>query len=342
MKMINKPRVTEKFHAFHKAVRKNDGHIGTNVRILDFSYHNVCNFNCEHCFTLAPEHKDKLETMPLEKIKQVADEADELGVYEFDLQGGELLLFPDKLFQLLEAIGPERFYVYLTTNGYFMTPELAKRLLEAGVDRVSVSIDSINPQIHDQFRGVEGAHEKALNALKYVQDAGIDPFLNVTVGHYNAFDEELEELLQYSLDQGYTTVINAAIPSGCWEGNEDIILNQQDRERLQYLREKYQNIIRDIWNPFDRKEHKQLLGCNAVNRMYMTPTGDILACPFMQVKIGNVFEQSLKEIVEYGFSIKYFSEFHDKCLAGEDIEFMSKYLSQPRSVREPLDAKKIF
>ena len=70
-----------------------------------------------------------------------------------------------------------------------------------------------------------------------------------------------------------------------------------------------------MWNPFD-KERKQLLGCNAVNRLYITPKGDVLACPFLHVKLGNIYEQSLKEIVDYGFSIKYFSDYQDLCLAG--------------------------
>lgn len=342
MKMINKPRVTEKFHNFYKAVKANHGQIGTYVRILDFSYHNVCNFNCVHCFTYAPKHETGLTTMPLSKIREVADQADALGIYEFDLQGGELLLYPDQFFHLLEAIGTERFYIYLTTNGYFLTEETAYKLAQNGVDRVSVSIDSMKPEVHDAFRGKKGAHEKALLALEYVKKAGISPFLNVTVGHYNAFDKDLEDLLEYSLENGYTTVMNIAIPSGCWEGNSDIIIDEMDRERLQFLRKKYKNIIRDIWNPFDTKKHEKILGCNTVNRMYMTPSGDILACPFMQVKLGNVNEQSLKEIVDYGFQIKYFRDYHDKCLAGEDTDFMKKYLNQERSVRNPLLAEDIF
>ena len=76
---------------------------------------------------------------------------DELGYFEFDLQGGELLLQPDKLFKVLEAIKPERFYLYLTTNGYYLDEKMAKRLAEANVSRVSVSIDSMDEKIHDEI-----------------------------------------------------------------------------------------------------------------------------------------------------------------------------------------------
>ena len=50
-------------------------------------------------------------------VASIADQADELEI-EFDLQGGELLL-NNLLFEVLEAIKPERFYFYLTTNGFF-------------------------------------------------------------------------------------------------------------------------------------------------------------------------------------------------------------------------------
>ena len=74
----------------------------------------------------------------------MADEADELGYFEFDLQGGELLLQPEKLFKVLEAIKPERFYLYLTTNGYHLDEVMAKKLAEYKVSRVSVSIDTVS------------------------------------------------------------------------------------------------------------------------------------------------------------------------------------------------------
>ena len=343
MKILDKPLVTKKINKFYLAIKNNGMKIGTVPRVIDFCYMNICNFKCEHCFTNAPVNPTKFsDTMPLSKVRDVADQAHELGIYEFDLQGGELLLYPERFFSLVEAIGPERFYVYLTTNGYFLTEDIAKKMYDAKIDRVSVSIDSINPSIHDSFRGCKGAHSRALKALKNVQNAGIAPFLNCTVGHYNAQSSELEELLQYSYDQGYTTILNVAAPAGAWEGNDDVTVDEKDLEAIQKLREKFPNITRDKWDPFDRKERKNIIGCNCVNLIYMTPFGDILPCPFVHIKLGNVYEQSLKEIVEYGFSIKYFSEYQEKCLAAENKKFINEFLSKPKSIYQPLIAEDIF
>ena len=342
MSMMSKPRAMKKFKKFFNDVKKNNWQIGTSPRVLDFCYMNICNFKCEHCFTMAPKHlHTEDDTMPLEKVREVMNQADELGIYELDLQGGELLLFPDKLFELVEAVEAERFYLYLTTNGYFLDEKMAYRLAKAGFDRVSVSIDSIEPEVHDKFRGFKGAHEHALKALEYVSKAGIEPFLNCTVGHFNARSEELEKLLNYSYERGYTTILNIAAPTGSWEGNSDVVVDAEDLKNIQRLREKYPNITRDIWNPFD-KERKSILGCNCVNLIYMTPKGDILPCPFVHIKLGNVYEQSLKDILEYGFSIKYFGQYQKFCLAAEDKDFINNYLNHPKSIYEPLDAKKLF
>ena len=103
-----------------------------------------------------------------------------------------------------------------------------------------------------------------------------------------------------------------------------------------------QNILRNIWNPFDR-EYSNILGCNTVNRLYITPIGDVLVCPYVHIKIGNVYENTLKEISEYGFSIKYFNEHSDLCLAGEDTEFINNYMSKEgQSIFNPVIAKEIF
>jgi MoaA/NifB/PqqE/SkfB family radical SAM enzyme len=342
MSLVEKPLVVEKFHRFYNSVRKNDGKIGTNLRVLELVYNNACNFTCEHCSTRAPMGDNTDNLMPLNKVASLADEADELGIFEWNMHGGELLINPDRLFELIAAIKPERFYVFLTTNGYLLTRDVAQRLARAGVNRVSVSIDSFDAAIHDNFRGVKGAYNQAMKALEYVKEAGMDPFMNITVGHFNAFSEDLENLCRYSHEKGYKTFINIAIPSGNWQGNLDVVCDDKDRARLIELRKKYGNLYRDIWNPFDRTNEK-CLGCQTISKLYITPTGDVLPCSFLHIKIGNVYEQSLKEIIDFGYSIKYFCEHNELCLAGEDLNFINKYMTKEKmSIFNPLDAKKVF
>jgi len=341
MKILNKPILLEKFRKFHRSIRENEGKIGTNLRVIELVCSNRCNFKCQHCSTRASRGDYSGINMPVEKISDIADQAHDLGIFELNFHGGELLTQPEYLFEAIKAVKPERFYVFLTSNGYLLDQEMANRLASAGVDRVSISIDSMDPQVHDSFRGVKGAFDRAVNALRYVKNAGMDPFLNVTVGHFNAFSDDLEKLLQYSKENGYTTFINIAIPSGSWQNNFGVLLDQQDREHLIELRKKYGNVLRDIWNPFDRN-NEGCLGCQTISKLYITPTGDVFPCSFLHIKIGNIYEQGLKEVVEYGYSIKYFRNHSDVCLAGENIEFIKKYMQKEMSVFKPLDAKEAF
>ena len=65
------------------------------------------------CFTNSPKGDHVKEKLSADLMADIADQADDLGIFEFDLQGGELLLMPG-LFDVLSSIKPERFYLYLT------------------------------------------------------------------------------------------------------------------------------------------------------------------------------------------------------------------------------------
>lgn len=342
MGIMEKPRALEKFRRFYKKVKQNNGQIGTQLRVLELVYSNACNFHCEHCSTRAPLGENASNLMSLDKVAQLADEADELGIFEWNMHGGELLTNSKRLFELIKVIKPERFWVFVTSNGFLLTKDIANRLADSGVNRVSISIDSFDSQEHDRFRGVKGAYEHAMKALEYVKDAGMEPFMNITVGHYNAFSEDVENLCKYSYEHGYKTFINIAIPSGNWQGHLEVVVDDNDRKHLIELRKKYKNINRDLWNPFD-KNHEGVLGCQTMSKLYVTPSGDVFPCSFLHIKIGNVYDQSLKDIIQYGYSIKYFREYSEKCLAGEDIQFIKKYMvDKPMSVMKPLDARELF
>ena len=340
--LLNKPRLVEKLRSFHNYVKKNNGEVGTKTRGIDLNLNNACNLRCKYCFTNSPKGDHIKDRLPPEIIADLANQADELGYFEFDLQGGELTLRPDILFETLEAIQPERFYLYLTTNGFNLDQSMADKLSKHHVSRVSVSIDSMDEKTHDDIRGRKESWKNAIEALKHVQNAGMDPYLNVTVGHYNAFDPGFEELLKYSKNNDYKTLINIAIPAGMWLHVQDMMLDDADREHLKKLRKQYKNLVRNIWNPFDKTNEKSI-GCTTVNRVYITPLGDVLACPYVHIKIGNILEQPLKEIIEYGFSIKHFAEHSPICLAGENKEFVSKYMTKGgQSIFKPAHARDIF
>ena len=68
-----------------------------------------------------------------------------------------------------------------------------------------------------------------------------------------------------------------------------------------------------------------------------------MVCPYVHIKIGNIFEQSLKEIIDYGFSIKHFRNHSNLCLAGEDKDFIKRFMTKSgQTIFKPALAKDIW
>lgn len=58
----------------------------------------------------------------------------------------------------------------------------------------------------------------------------------------------------------------------------------------------------------------------------VTQYGDVLACPYIHISIGNVFKEPLKDIIQRGLNIKYFGEHMETCLIAEDRNFINKFI----------------
>lgn len=334
-----KRRMTEKIVTLSKEYAKNHSH-GTQAKGFILNYSNVCNFKCPHCFTKSGAGEFGKTALTIADVKKLADEADELGVYEVDIQGGEPLVNP-QLFDILDAIQTDRFYTYITTNGWFLDKTMAEKLAKAGIDRVSVSIDGFTPEEHDGFRRAEGSFRKCIEALHYVQNAGMKAYVNIVVGHYNAQSKELKEFVDYLNKMNVGVVFTCASPSGNWKGKYDVMLTEEDSKALEQLKKEYPFIIRDLWNYFNPGD-ELIYGCPAVNLFYVNPIGDVLPCPYIHTKIGNIKEESLRAILERGFKIKKFREKSYKCLVGEDMEFARKYLNREMSVLNPIPLDELF
>ena len=76
---FSKPRLVEKIKHFNDHLRKNDGKIGTYHRGIELNYNNACNLRCKYCFTNSPKGDHVKDFLPISKVKEIADEADELG-----------------------------------------------------------------------------------------------------------------------------------------------------------------------------------------------------------------------------------------------------------------------
>lgn len=110
--------------------------------------------------------------MPIEKWKELAREAGELGIFECTISGGEPLLLGNSLFEILDILAEYDIRIRLITNGMLVTQDILDKLKKYRIKWLQVSIDGSRLELHDYIRGVDGAFHKAISAANLVKING--------------------------------------------------------------------------------------------------------------------------------------------------------------------------
>lgn len=308
---------------------------GESTAIIDFCFDYKCNMSCEHCCNLSFEKKER--EMTIEDLKDFAKQADELGLAQFNISGGEPLAF-DNLDEIIEAINPEKFHISMSSNGLLLTKEKAKHLKQIGLDKIRISLDSFDEDEYIKTRKQKGAYNKAIEGLMAAKEAGLQAGIQTVVSHQSCQTKATEDLAKFANDNDFHLDILIARAIGKWEGKEEVLITEEDAEYLVNLRNKYPVVHRDIFPTYGQNR-----GCGTVKHsIHLTKYGDILSCAFIHISLGNIFEEPLKDIIERGLSIKWFGEHQPVCLSGEDKTFISKYMSKFYGKPLPISYKDAF
>jgi len=145
----------------------------------------TCNLHCAHCYTDSFDETYPDELTTDEALAMVDDLAD-LGSPVLLISGGEPLRRHD-LFEVATHARARGMRVVISTNGTLITAEKAARLKEVGVSYVGISIDG-RPATHDKFRGMLGAFEASMQAIKHCQQVGLNVGLRYTLTRANIVD----------------------------------------------------------------------------------------------------------------------------------------------------------
>jgi len=308
---------------------------GECVSRIDIGYSYACNMACRHCMVSKFQKKERSLT-PAD-MRNIAEQADALGWCQFNISGGEPLILKN-FDEVLLALMPEKFHIGISTNGYFLTLEKARHLKNIGLDKVMISLDDYEPSIHNKNRNNSEAYEKAVSAIWNSKEAGLDTIIQYVVTHENAQSESTVNLAKFSQENGFSLDLVNAKAIGEWEGRHDVLIDKDDAIFLRKLNQQYPAARRDLFPSFGMRG-----GCGALKRCFhITQFGDVLICAFMHISIGNIFEDSLKTIVDRGMKIRYIKNFSPICLAGEDRHFITKYMSKFYGKALPVDYREIF
>jgi len=310
-----KPYVYEKTMKYAEKVKN-----GESIAILQFQYDYMCNFRCQHCSVKRFQGKKDGRRFTIADVKELARQADEMGLAHIVITGGEPLIFPD-FDDIVKAIDPQKFYITSDTNGWFLDKERAKHLKSIGVDKIQLSFDSLSMEEHDKFRQTIGSHKRCLRAIDAAIDAGLNIIVQTVVWKQRVRSQELIDFVEFLNAKGVGVFVTYAKPVGSWEGNFDVLVDRDDMNYIKKLEKKY-NIFTHLTPGYGLN-----LGCIAVKRMVsITKYGDVMPCPYIHTSIGNFFKEPLKKIIERGMKIKYFGKYVDTCLIAEDRQFINDYV----------------
>ncbi|NYT02652.1 MAG: radical SAM protein [Methanosarcinales archaeon] len=244
-----------------------------------------CGCKCDHCTII--EGQGELQK---EEIKRVIDEALGLGACIITFTEGDPLLRED-IFELVRYVDPEKAVVNLFTPGLEMTGERATALKEAGLYNLLIGVYSTDPQVHDQIRGVEGAHQKALDAIRMALDAGLMVTMSAHINSQRV--GQMAELYELARELGVQEL-------SLWEAvsrSEEERLTPIDREKILRFYKKM-NATSEGPRVFASTYFEgEMMGCMAGRRwMHVGVDGNVRACPYLGHSYGNVTQSSLDDI----------------------------------------------
>lgn len=178
-----------------------DGYNRT-IRDLRISLTDRCNFRCFYCLPNGEPAMARKETLlSFEEIEYVSDIFVSLGIEKIRLTGGEPLIRRDvpKLVEKLARLKPALKDIALTTNGFDL-PRHAEALRNAGLDRVTISLDSLDPVNFEEITGVN-AFEKVMNAIEIAQRFGFEPVKLNAVIVRGRNDHEIIEFAKFARER---------------------------------------------------------------------------------------------------------------------------------------------
>jgi cyclic pyranopterin phosphate synthase len=264
---------------------------------LRISVTDRCNLRCTYCMPEEVVFMDRAELLTFEEMAHLVSVAVPLGIDKVRLTGGEPLMRRDlpKLVALLAAV-PGLKDIGLTTNGILLA-EQARALHDAGLRRINVSLDTLNPDRFRQLARRDGL-DRVLAGIAAAKEAGFDPVKVNAVSIRGVTEHEVVPLARYARDNGLELRFIEYMPIGAeaWEREKVYfaheILEQLGREfgplvpaadgdpRAPAQQWVYQDggrvgIIASVSRPF----------CMSCNRVRLTADGKLRNCLFALTEV---------------------------------------------------------
>ena len=260
-----------------------------NRPILSFrmSITNRCNLNCLYCHHdgMLPS-KDEMTPLEIEKITKIAKD---LGVRRVRLSGGEPLIRKD-IVDIVDKISQIGFKdISITTNGTYLS-KYSKDLKDAGLDRVNVSLDTLNKDRY-KFLTKKDYLDSVKDGILKAVEVGLNPVKINMVMMKGINEDEVWDMFRFSRDNGLILQLIELMES---ENCEDDIFSQDYHLNISPIEEEIEKIADDVKVRKDmQNRRKYYIGkgeieivkpldntnfCSNCTRLRITPRGQIKPC----------------------------------------------------------------
>jgi radical SAM protein with 4Fe4S-binding SPASM domain len=270
-----------------------------------------CNLRCRHCY-----QSGAVSEMSYQEICGAIDNvrsAFKSWVTEYDMQmspsfhftGGEPLLRKD-LFEILGYVRDRGFSVSLMSNGTLIDSDMARRIREAGVSDVQISLDGLEVT-HENLRG-KGSFSRTLAGIRNLVAQGVEANINLTVSRINM--GETSELVHLAEELVVGAIaFSRLVPTGRGKKLSSEALSREEvahfYDELQKFKDKSKVVVtsRDPLAAISGMEgdvpqtEMPVGGCAAgIFGVTITADGTIMPCRRMDLPIGNIKEVSFREL----------------------------------------------
>jgi len=290
--------------------------------MVSYSITTKCNLKCKHCYSESIDQPapDELST---KDAFQLMDDLSNWGIGLLVIDGGEPLCRED-LLDVVKYASAKGIRTTLGSNGTLIDEAMAKKMLDAGVRSIAISVDGVDAQTHDSFRGISGAFEQTLKGIEACRNSGL-PFQFNTVIRKETLPQ-LEDVLHMAVDYGANAAefFDVVAVGRAKQECRDQVLSHDERKRaMEWLAQAQEDcpiMIRvpacPMYPLLLQEKHIQprhfpakMLqrvpyygrGCAAgmpMGYVMVQSNGEVNPCMLLQVKLGNIREQSIISIWE--------------------------------------------
>ncbi|MDB2657462.1 radical SAM protein [Crocinitomicaceae bacterium] len=255
-----------------------------------------CPLNCEHCYE-GPE-LNKKDTLTLDDHKKILKKLQNVGIPLIQYGGGDPMAKVNDMVELLKSSDGSS-DIWISTSGFNFSKENARRLKDAGLTGISISLDHHEAGEHNKFRRNEKAFDWAMEAAKHAKEVGLVINMSICLTREYTTKENLQSYLELSAAIG-ASFIQLVEPRavGNYAG-KDVYLRKEHIDIAEQFfvetnADKSNNHLPIVFYP---GYHQRKSGCPGAGSkyLYVDTDGYMSSCPFCRNKKTHILEDNTTE-----------------------------------------------